>query len=943
MQSYPPVNGALPPPGLNGYPTGSPAVAQGGIAYQGAGAAAFGTPTPAPRRPSVPGATGPFAYAPGAPAQAGAAQLNAHQQALLLRSQQAARAAGGPVASTSGGAAGPAAAAAPVQPPLVPHDGGPAFKVPVHRSYTRIRDTEPGEEFPSIATPADQARVKAWIERDGAYEVEVLQAKQAARAEASAMYEELLREQDWYGFSSQPGTQSQFRPRGKQLKYREEASGKRGPLRKPVPMSKSYLRNIAQSSENLIPIRIELEHEMWKLRDTFTWNLQETNITPEIFASHLCADMRLPVDPFYRDIVAAINKQVADAQLSANYRGHLGDALDAAREKSREWVLERASRKRRLGKEPVREGEEAMQVDGGGAEEEDEEKPVSVSELQKEEPALSDELRVTIRLDITLDSIQLVDKFEWDISDPYNSPEAFAETFAADLGLTGEFRTAIAHSIREQVDFYTRSLCILGYSKGLVVGDDELRRDFLPSIYETFRTDLADEFTPLLNQLTADEVERFDREHEREIRRKRRQTKGRGVTLPDRESVRTHRTLVPRSQPGHVASEIDERGVKRYPQPELSLPFPIVPRPVPPKPADLETSMASPLRLLLSKDKAGGAGGLAAAAAANRYKKGQEAFFGDSPNKKKRLPGRVDPASVGLHEHIIDGKWFCANCGCPDHIAIGRRKGPTGKDSLCGTCGKFFHRYKRQRPCTYTTDVETHLRIKAEEDAKNPKLRSKKSKAAAAANAARAAAAAEQAAQSLRSSGRATPASQAMSPQSSGIDEDSDEEEDEGPRPPKRRRAAHYGSPDTPFVNLDSDESDEESVDGSPPATRQRVGVPPPPLASPPPPALTQPAVVEQPAPAATAQPAGPPPQPLPWMLRAAEELRAKQVDDRFEIIPRPRPSDPNVQEWRIRCLDCPGKLYNLGPGETLDGFLVHFKNRVHRSNVDARLAREKQ
>lgn len=44
-------------------------------------------------------------------------------------------------------------------------------------------------------------------------------------------------------------------------------------------------------------------------------------------------------------------------------------------------------------------------------------------------------------------------------------------------------------------------------------------------------------------------------------------------------------------------------------------------------------------------------------------------------------------------------------------------------------------------------------------------------------------------------------------------------------------------------------------------------------------------------------------------MVAAAADLRAKQVDDRFEIIPRPRPPDPSLQEWRIRCLDCPGKV----------------------------------
>ncbi|GAA5823629.1 hypothetical protein JCM3770_000703 [Rhodotorula araucariae] len=935
MQPYPPPNGTLPHPAVNGYAHGTPAAVHGVAPLPGVGTPVAGTPTLASRRLSA--STGPaasYGYG-GTAAQLGALQqgpMNVHQQALLMRSQQVARPP--PVASTSG----TAAAVAPLPPPpsVLPHDGGPAYKVPVHRSFTRVRETEPGEEFPSIPSAKDQEHLKAWIDRDVAYEAELGQARHAMRVEVNAMHEERMKEQDWLGYPAAPVG---FRLRTKVVKQMEEAKGKRGALRKPVPMSKSYLRSIAQAPETLIPIRLELEHEMYKLRDTFTWNLRETAITPEIFASHLCADMRLPPEHFQRDIVTAVTKQIADAQLSGNYRGHVADALDEVREESRAWLEAYMSRRRRLGKEPAREGEPGEE-DGG--------EPLALAELPKVEPGVSDELRVAIKLDITLDSIQLVDKFEWDLSDPYNSPEAFAETFAADLGLTGEFRTAIAHSIREQVEFYTRSLCILGYTRGATITEDDLRRDFLPPVGDTFRTDTADEFTPLLNQLTADEVERFDREHEREIRRKRRQTKGRGVTLPERESVRTHRTLVPRSLPGHVSYYRDERDNKHYPQPELSLPYPIVAKAVPPKPANLETNSASPLKLLLTKDKLGGAGGLAVVAAANRYKKGQEGTMGglESPGKqapvKKRLPGRPNPEALGLHDHIIDGLWFCANCGCPGGIAVGRRKGPTGKDSLCGTCGKYFHRYKRQRPCTYTRDYDTHARIRAQEEAQNPKPRKKGSAAAAATIAAGVAAEyAEAAARSSRTSGRETPVSQALSPQSSGQEDESDEDEDEDPVLPrgvKRRRPAHYGSPDTPFVH-DSDESEQSSIDGSPPATRMRA-LPGSQLDVSPPPAM--PAI---PAPAAIAAPAvaAPAPQPLPWMLRAAAELRAKQVDDRFEIIPRPRPIDPHAQEWRIRCLDCPGKLYNLGPGETLDGFLVHFKNRVHRSNVEARIAREKQ
>jgi len=41
----------------------------------------------------------------------------------------------------------------------------------------------------------------------------------------------------------------------------------------------------------------------------------------------------------------------------------------------------------------------------------------------------------------------------------------------------------------------------------------------------------------------------------------------------------------------------------------------------------------------------------------------------------------------------------------------------------------------------------------------------------------------------------------------------------------------------------------------------------------------------------------------------------------------------------RIRCHDCPGKLYTPGPGTTVEGFEVHLKNKQHREKVAARVA----
>ncbi|GAA6058727.1 hypothetical protein JCM10212_003415 [Sporobolomyces blumeae] len=850
----------------------------------------------------------------------------------------------------------------------LPQDAGPPHKVPVRSFFSRVTPVAPGADFPRIEA-GDQLKVKRWIDRDVEYERELASARKGKRAEVFAIAEDHLYGQDWLGPQAQPGT---FRIRWGDEKDREQAAQRRGPLRKPIKLTKRQLRSAASRPEVLVPVRLDIEHEAWKLRDTFTWNLLESDISPETFATHLCADLRLPERPFVKEIISTISKTLEDAKASEQFVGHLGDGGTSAIEENREWFVERAERRRRRN-----EGEEGGQEPAGPETEEEQAEIVSLDQLDVPLDMGSEELRITIKLDITLDSIQLVDRFEWDISNSRNSPEDFAESFASELGLTGEFRTAIAHSIREQVDNYVRSLSALGFVPGAGVPDEDLRREFLPAVFDVFRSDGVEDYTPNLNYLTPDEIDRNDKEREREVRRKRRQTKGRGVTLPDREAVKTHRTLVPRPLPGLMQAQSDGGDVV-YPLPELSYPYPIVVKPLPPKPAGLDTPDSSPLRLV-SKDRGNipaPTQSLRGAALANALAKrsrlesaalanGDYALLNGATVDafgrlipRKLAPGQFPTAAeVGMHEHIIDGKWFCANCGIPDTIAVGRRKGPTGVDSLCGTCGKFYHRFKKQRPCTYTTDLDTHLREKAEQEAKAKAAKSRKRGGAAAASvmASLEGTPALDDPRRVTLSGQQTPASQALSPASSFPVEGGDDSDDtaSAASPRKRRRAAHYGSPDTAFVQPDSDsgsDSEEGEGGGSPPvprSTRQSA-----PAQSPVPPTTPAPAPAPAPPPEKTAPsapvapPAGqaptPAPQPLPWMQAAAAEIRSKQVDDRFELIPRPRPADPAVQEWRIRCLDCPGKLYNLGPGETLDGFLVHFKNRLHRSNVEARLARER-
>lgn len=51
------------------------------------------------------------------------------------------------------------------------------------------------------------------------------------------------------------------------------------------------------------------------------------------------------------------------------------------------------------------------------------------------------------------------------------------------------------------------------------------------------------------------------------------------------------------------------------------------------------------------------------------------------------------------------------------------------------------------------------------------------------------------------------------------------------------------------------------------------------------------------------------------------------------------RPPDTVRFEWlpRIRCNDCPGKVYTAGPGITVENFVTHLKNRLHKERVEQR------
>ncbi|KAL8812443.1 MAG: hypothetical protein Q9223_007292, partial [Gallowayella weberi] len=92
-------------------------------------------------------------------------------------------------------------------------------------------------------------------------------------------------------------------------------------------------------------------------------------------------------------------------------------------------------------------------------------------------------------------------------------------------------------------------------------------------------------------------------------------------------------------------------------------------------------------------------------------------------------------------------------------------------------------------------------------------------------------------------------------------------------------------------------------------------------------------------------------PRPPLWLTQALHRLQQKYPEDAFEGIMKMKTDQPvaatkdQPQEDvkyefspRIRCKDCPSKLYYPGPEMDVNNFEVHLKNRIHREKVEKRV-----
>ncbi|POM71634.1 SWI/SNF-related matrix-associated actin-dependent regulator of chromatin [Phytophthora palmivora] len=114
-----------------------------------------------------------------------------------------------------------------------------------------------------------------------------------------------------------------------------------------------------------------------------------------------------------------------------------------------------------------------------------------------------------IFINLRLNDTIYIDRFEWDLNNPNNSPERFAQAVCEDLGLSGEFEAQVALSIREQLRDYSRLI-----REGL---KDRVTR--LPPVTAAFRDRLeAETWGPSVKYILADDIPQLEREDFKRMR-----------------------------------------------------------------------------------------------------------------------------------------------------------------------------------------------------------------------------------------------------------------------------------------------------------------------------------------------------------------------------------------------------------------------------------------
>ena len=78
-------------------------------------------------------------------------------------------------------------------------------------------------------------------------------------------------------------------------------------------------KSSSETSEVLVPIRLDFESDKYRLHDTFTWNLNEKNVSVAQFAENLVEDFDIPQN-VSSNIASIISDQIKEFDASSIHR-----------------------------------------------------------------------------------------------------------------------------------------------------------------------------------------------------------------------------------------------------------------------------------------------------------------------------------------------------------------------------------------------------------------------------------------------------------------------------------------------------------------------------------------------------------------------------------------------------------------------------------------------